>query len=121
MAAGPQSPNGNFPSIAAMPVVFGTITTLGPGGQDTKELLAGNLPGFRAWFSPSIAGCTVVLQFAQGNQAGAVNWEPLGVTIALAAGPQLLGPFSLGSRRYRASLTLPAPGSVKYRLVAALT
>lgn len=121
MAAGPQSPNGNFPSIAALPVVFDTVTTGGPGTVTTKELLAGNLPGFRAWFSPSIAGCTVVLQFAQGNAGGAVNWEPLGVTIALAAGPQLLGPFSLGSRRYRASISLPAAGSVKYRLAAALT
>lgn len=121
MAQGAQPVNGNFPSVAAMPVVFDTLTFSVAGTQTTKELLSGNLPGLRLWFSPSIAGCTVVIQFAQGNAGGAVNWEPMMATIALVPGAQLLGPYSLGSRRYRVSVSAPAAGTVKYRLVAALT
>lgn len=111
------------PSVAQLPIVTRTLTLPGAGSQATVDLFADNLPGLSAWFlhSGGVIAVTVQLQFAWGQNAGSVNWQPLVPAYALVINVPSLVNYRLGSRRYRAVLTSTGAGTVLYRLAAALT
>lgn len=111
------------PSVAQLPIVTRTLTFGGAATQFTVDLFADNLPGLSAWFlhSAGAVAVTIQLQFAWGQNAGSVNWQPLVPAYALVINTPSLVNYRLGSRRYRATVTATGAGTVLYRLAAALT
>lgn len=117
--------NGNFPSVAALPIRFGQLTLADGVAQATGVVFSDGLPGLRAWFfQVSGAGfVTVNLQFSNGVSPGKVpDFQALvpayGIVISVAS----LNEFSLGTRQYRASLLATGGVAVvRFRLAAALT
>lgn len=120
VAGGPS--NGSYPSVSAVPMRFGTLTFAGAGTTATDAVLADGLPWLNAWFLHlnGAGAVSVVLQFANGEQGGGPNWQPLLPSYALALNVPSLTPVRLGSRRYRALVTSTGAASVLFRLTATL-
>ena len=114
--------NGPFASVAPQPIRSGVLTFGGAGSQTTLEVRADGLPGIRAWFLQSAgAVITVQLEFADGNSGNnVIQWRPLVAAYAIVATIPSLVNYSLGSRRYRATLTAAGAAVVAYRLNATL-
>lgn len=114
--------NGPFQSIAPQPIRSGVLTFGGAGSQSTPEVYSDGLPGLRAWFLQTAgAAVTVQLEFADGNSGNnVVQWRPLVAAYGIVAVIPSLVNYSLGSRRYRATLTAAGAAVVAYRLNATL-
>ena len=117
--------NSPQPSTAAMPVRAATLTFTAVVLQlQTAELFADGLPGLNAWFrqTAGAGAVTVQLEFMQGLTANLViDWQPLVPAFGLALlVPSLVG-NSLGSPRYRATITSTGVATVQYRLVGRFT
>ncbi len=121
MPSPPGPSNGPFQSVAAMPVRFGALTFLGASSLSTTVLASDGLPGLNAWFRQTTApgtGVTVQLEFQNGVVVdGTPNWQPLIPAYALAFDIPSLTNVSLGSTRYRATLTSNGMCTVRYQIV----
>ena len=132
MPVGGGASNGDFPSIAQLPIEFvqtgGVPLTFGGGGGTlfTAELHTDNLPGFNVWLL-QVSGAGVVTptpQFANGQLPTAtpgVDWQPLALPAALVVGTPTLLNYKLGSRRHRVKLVSTGAAVVIYRITASLT
>lgn len=115
------------PAAAQLPIVTRTLTFTSASTSSTVDLFCENLPGLSAWFLVSAVAAggvvSVQLQFAFGQGPAGVTWQSLVPAYVIAFATPSLVNFRLGSRRYRAVVTLAggATATVQYRLAAALT
>ena len=115
--------NASVTTVAAVPIVFRTITFLVAGTQNTVAVNADGLPGARVWIlqtaGPGLV--TAQIQFADGVAGGLPDFQPLVPAFPILLNVPSLTGFTLGSRRYGVAITSTGAATVRYRLAGTLT
>lgn len=116
--------NGHHPSNSAAPHITKTMTFTIAGSDVSNELIADGMPGLRVWIlqTSGVGLVTVTPQFMNANAAlNQPEWQPLSVPFAIVSGIPSINSFSLGSSRFRLSLSSTGAAVLNIRLTASIS